>query len=80
MAWINDLASALGVEPLSADDEVLLLDAARDVAHGVERRITPLATFLMGAAVERARADGLTSAEAMTEVLRTLADSLPTIA
>ncbi|MEA2551605.1 MAG: hypothetical protein QOE25_1374 [Actinomycetota bacterium] len=80
MAWINDLASALGVEPLSADDEVLLLDAARDVAHGVERRITPLATFLMGAAVERARADGLTSAEAMTEVLRTLADSLPTTA
>jgi uncharacterized protein DUF6457 len=78
MAWINDLASALGVEALSDDEEQLLLDAARDVAHSVERKITPLSTFLMGAAVERARADGLTTAEAMTEVLRTLAESLPT--
>ncbi|MEP7059437.1 MAG: DUF6457 domain-containing protein [Actinomycetota bacterium] len=77
MAWIEDLASALGVEPLSAEEQALLLDTARDVAHTVERRITPLSTFLMGAAVERARADGLSTKEAMTETLRTLSETLP---
>ena len=30
-----------------------MLDAARDVAHGVERKITPVSTFLLGMNVER---------------------------
>lgn len=77
MGWIEDFATALGDVPLTAEEDSLLLDAARDVAHGVERKITPLSTFLMGAAVERARADGLTRPEALSEIMRTLRETLP---
>ncbi|MEA2499698.1 MAG: hypothetical protein QOH26_2103, partial [Actinomycetota bacterium] len=49
--WLNELATALGVE---ADmDETELLDVARVVAHGVERRAAPLTTFLIGLAAGR---------------------------
>jgi len=77
MGWIEDFATALGDAPLTAEEGTLLLDAARDVAHGVERKITPLSTFLMGAAVERARADGLTRPEALSEIMRSLHGTLP---
>lgn len=77
MTWIEGFATGLGDDPLSAEEELVLLDAAREVAHGVERKITPLATFLMGAAAERARADGLSRAEALAEILRALREALP---
>jgi hypothetical protein len=77
MGWIEDFAAALGDDPLTMEEESLLLDAARDVAHSVERKITPLSTFLMGAAVERARADGLSRHEALAEIIRTLAGTFP---
>ena len=77
MGWVEDLAASLGDAPLTTEEESLLLDAAREVAHRVERKITPLSTFLMGAAVERARADGLTRGEALAEIMRTLRESLP---
>jgi hypothetical protein len=76
MGWIEGFAAALGDDPLTMEEESLLLDAARDVAHSVERKITPLSTFLMGAAVERARADGLTRQEALAEIIRTLGETL----
>lgn len=56
MAWIDDLARRLGEEPLSPEQVERLLGVARDVAHGVERRVTPLSAFLAGLAV--ARRDG----------------------
>lgn len=46
MAWIDDLARRLGEEPLSPEQVERLLGVARDVAHGVERRVTPLSAFL----------------------------------
>lgn len=54
-AWIDRLAVALGEEPLAPSEVEALLAAARDVAHGVERRVTPLTAFLAGAAVGRQR-------------------------
>jgi hypothetical protein len=44
--WVKELSSALGL----ADDvdTDALLDVARDVAHGVERRAAPVTTFLIG--------------------------------
>ena len=77
MGWVEDFATMLGDAPLTPEEESLLLEAARDVARGVERKITPLSTFLMGAAVERARADGLTRWEALAEIMRTLREMLP---
>ncbi|MGZ8599136.1 MAG: DUF6457 domain-containing protein [Actinomycetota bacterium] len=70
--WIDDLARALDDEPLSPEDVETLLAIARDVAHRVERRITPLSTFLLGAAVGRREAAGDSRDEALATTLVTL--------
>jgi hypothetical protein len=75
--WIDDLARALDDEPLSPEDVETLLAIARDVAHRVERRITPLSTFLLGAAVGRREAAGAGRAEALALTLETLRGILP---
>ena len=51
MAFLDDIAAALGVDALDDAQVEKLLDLARDVAHGTERKNAPLATFLAGAAV-----------------------------
>ena len=56
--WIDELAEALGVEPLTDAETGHILRVARDVAHRVERRDTPLASFLIGMRVARRTADG----------------------
>lgn len=50
--WIIELAAALGVDPTSVDRD-LLLDVARDAAHGIARPAAPLTTFLVGLAAGR---------------------------
>lgn len=77
MAWIDQLAEALGVEPPSADETGRILATARDVAHGVERRITPLSTFVLGMAVQRAIAEGSSRGEAIDRAIETLRGSIP---
>jgi hypothetical protein len=54
MSWSDELAKTLGEEPLSAAATERLLAVSREVAHRVERRVTPLAAFLVGSAVGRA--------------------------
>ena len=44
--WIDELCDALDIE--TELDEGLVLDVARDVAHGVERPAAPITTFLLG--------------------------------
>jgi hypothetical protein len=56
--WIDQLAEALDEEPLSVAEVTTLLDLARDIAHSVERKVTPLSTFLLGTAVGRGLAGG----------------------
>lgn len=52
--WVAELANELGI-PESADlDLALVLDLARDAAHGVARPAAPLTTFLVGFAAARA--------------------------
>lgn len=75
--WIDRLADGLGDEPLSAEDVNRLLEASREVAHRVERKITPVSTFLLGAAVGRATAAGTSRAEALANVFSTLGSLLP---
>jgi len=53
MAWIDDLADSLEVDRLETDEIDTLLETARDVAHQIERKVTPLSTFLLGIAVGR---------------------------
>lgn len=75
--WIDDLARALGEEPLTREEVAALLDVARDVAHRVERKITPLSTFLLGVAVGRRQAAGSSRTEALGAGLGILQATLP---
>jgi hypothetical protein len=75
--WIDELATTLGEEPLTPSERNALLGAARDVAHRVERKITPLSTFLLGEATGRAQASGATRDEALRSVLDRLASLVP---
>jgi hypothetical protein len=50
--WAAQVAAALGL-PESAVDRNLVLDLARDAAHGVARPAAPLTTYLAGVAVGR---------------------------
>ncbi|NEE41981.1 molybdenum cofactor guanylyltransferase, partial [Streptomyces sp. SID7982] len=52
--WITSVKNELGIE-LDVDTGVLL-DLARDAAHGVARPAAPLTTFLVGYAAARASA------------------------
>ena len=69
--WIVDLAEALALDPAAVDRD-LLLDLARDAAHGVARPAAPLTTFLVGLAAGRDGADAAAVTRAV-EVARRLA-------
>jgi len=56
--WLGTAAEALGVDPIDDDMQERLLGVARDVAHGVERKLTPLAAYMLGVAVQRRTASG----------------------
>ena len=75
--WIDELAGALGEEPLTAAETSRLLDAARDVAHRVERKMTPLSAFVIGCAVGRRLANGGDRGEALDAALGRLEGVLP---
>ena len=77
MEWIDRLAEGLGVEPLSGQEVARLLTASREVAHRVERKVTPLAAFLVGMGVSRRIADGVPRAVAVDEALDALLRRLP---
>ena len=75
--WIDELARAVGEEPLTAAEMEQLLDAARDVAHRVERKMTPLSAFVIGCAVGRQLANGADRRETLGATLSQLDDALP---
>jgi hypothetical protein len=54
--WMNEAARALGEEGMQAEEVAIVLRLARDVAHGVERKMAPIAAYMVGAAVGRADA------------------------
>jgi hypothetical protein len=70
------MADALQVAPLSADDQRLLLDCARDVAHATQRRYAPLSTFMIGLALGAAR--DVDPMGALQRAIDTLTAALPT--
>jgi Domain of unknown function (DUF6457) len=75
--WIDELARALGEEPLTPAETTRLLDVARDIAHRVERKMTPLAAFMIGCAVGRGIAAGAPRTEALSGMLGRLHAALP---
>ena len=67
--WVTKVKDELGIA-----DEVdvdALLDLARDVAHGTERRAAPVTTYLVGLAAGRA-GGGEATGDAIERVARLL--------
>lgn len=50
MEWLDGVADALGVAPLTPAEVEQLLELARLVAHGTERVNAPLVAYLVGRA------------------------------
>jgi len=67
---------ALGADLTEADVEALL-DLARDVAHGSERRYAPLSTFVAGRFVASRMAAGASASDALAEAMRVARSLLP---
>jgi uncharacterized protein DUF6457 len=76
-AWIDSLAERFGEEELTSRQTFELLGMAREVAHRVERRITPLSTFFVGVAVGKAQEAGGSRDEALSTALETVGSLLP---
>ena len=78
MEWLDRLAQVFELDAPTNEEIAAVLDAARDVAHGVERRITPVSTFLLGMHVEHLTAAGASREEALTSSIAALRATLPT--
>ena len=59
--WIDELARALDGEQLTSAETAHLLDAARDVAHRVERKMAPVSTFMVAAQSDASSRAGQTA-------------------
>lgn len=75
--WIDDLATACGQEPLTDPETGELLCIAREVAHRVERKGTPLAAFLLGMHVAGRVASGTPRAMALADGIGVIEKLLP---
>jgi Domain of unknown function (DUF6457) len=51
--WIGQVRDALDLSAMHPDEQKVVLDLARDVAHGVLRPAAPVSAYLLGLAVGR---------------------------
>jgi hypothetical protein len=70
--WMRDACAALDLD-LAGVNRTLVLDLARDVAHGVARPAAPLTAYLLGLAVGR----GADPEQAAATLTRLAADYAP---
>jgi hypothetical protein len=75
--WIDNLATALGEEPVNPREMGSVLKLARDVAHGVERKLAPVSTFLAGVHAGRRAAEGTPRGQALAEALEAARALIP---
>lgn len=64
--WIATASQALGID--DTVDVTLVLDLARDVAHGIARPAAPVTSYLLGLAVGRG-ADPVAASARLTDAL-----------
>ncbi len=74
---LDRLAQALSVDPATPAETGAVLSVARDVAHTLERRITPVSTFLLGISVQERIAAGASRQDALSAALTDLRSVLP---
>jgi Domain of unknown function (DUF6457) len=70
--WAETVCDELGLDPAALDSR-LVLDLARDVAHGVARPAAPLTAYLLGVAVGQ----GWPPAESAARISRLAAQWAP---
>jgi hypothetical protein len=75
--WIDQFANALGQDPVDPKEMGALLKLARDVAHGVDRRLAPLSTFVAGVHVGRRMAEGSSRQVALGEAIEAAGARIP---
>lgn len=78
--WIDRLAAALGEDPMDPSEMGAMLKLARDVAHGVERKLAPLSTFVVGIHVGRSVAGGLPREKALDQAVEAARALIPPLA
>jgi Domain of unknown function (DUF6457) len=76
--WIDRFADALGEDRITPRELGALLKLSRDVAHGVERKLAPVSTFVAGLHVGRTIAEGRDRQDALGEALAEAVRLLPT--
>jgi hypothetical protein len=74
--WADAVRQELGLPDEAHDQGTvgLILDTARDVAHGVARPAAPLTAYLLGLAVGRAADGGGSAPELATRITELAAD------
>lgn len=68
--WVDRLADVLGERRPDPAEVGAILKLAREVAHGVERRLAPLSAYVAGLHVGRETTEGTEPQEALDEALR----------
>ena len=76
MRWSEQVEAVTGIEAWDRVETDLVLDMAREVAHGTERRFAPLTAYAIGVAVGRQLGEGAASAESREDALRRLVTAL----
>ena len=72
MRWSEQVEAVTGIEAWDRVETDLVLDMAREVAHGTERRFAPLTAYAIGVAVGRQLGEDAASAESREDALRRL--------
>lgn len=76
MRWSEQVEAVTGIEAWDRVETDLVLDLARLVAHGTERRFAPLTSYALGVAVGRQLGDAAGGAAARQDALRAMVVAL----
>jgi hypothetical protein len=76
--WMDRFAGALGEEPVAPAEAGLVLRLAREVAHGAERKLAPLSTYLAGVHAGRRLGEGMQRETALRLAVDAARGLLPT--
>jgi uncharacterized protein DUF6457 len=74
---MDRMADELGEERMSPKEIGQVLKLAREVAHGVERKLAPLAAFMAGVHAGRRAGEGTSREEALAEGALAAAELIP---
>ncbi|HEV7897019.1 MAG TPA: DUF6457 domain-containing protein [Planosporangium sp.] len=74
--WTAQVRAALELAPAHPEEQKLVLDVARDVAHGVLRPAAPVSAYLLGLAVG-AGADPVAAAATISKLAARWAEERP---